>query len=627
MSACEPLFGSTYLCDEDYELVFLIIGNSLTSVNTAGISCFLGLMLVSGTVVNAYQLPITSADAQEMQARSQALHALFVDYWEDHLLHTPEDATALGDKRYNDRWSDHSPEEIDRSLQRNREYVDRIRAINTAGLSKQDKLSAELLLRTLLEDQESIQFKEWEMPLNQIHGIHFELPQLVDVTPFDNKEDYENYIARLRKVPLLFEQLAVDMKLGIDDGHVQPKLVSEKVLAQVKSILAIQPEEGPFAAPAKKFPASISVDEKRRIADEISGAIAHDVIPAYQRFARFLETEYIPKGRAEPGIWAIPNGDAYYSFCIRRNTTLNMTADQIHQIGLDGVKRDEAEMLTIANKLGYKDLKSFNAAMQANPKLHAASKEQLLDSYRSNLDRMKARLPELFGTLPKAPLIVEATPAYTEKQRPAATYEPGTPDGKRPGRVVVNTYNLGQIFLGDAESIAYHEGIPGHHLQFSIAQEQSGIPEFRKHKEYTAYTEGWGLYAEQLSKDLGFYQDFYSDYGRLQSDIWRSIRLVVDTGLHSKHWTRQQVVDFFHEHSSVDETNVQRDTDRYIAWPGQALGYKIGQLKLLELRQRAQAQLGAKFDIRKFHDAILDSGALPLDVLDAQVTGWILSQK
>ncbi|WP_158823411.1 DUF885 family protein [Granulicella sp. S156] len=580
-----------------------------------------------GGLVLAVLFGTAIASAQSVQARSQALNAVFTDYWQDHLRHTPEDATVLGDKRYNDRWSDLSAEEVQRSVQRSREYIQRLRAIDTTGLSKQDKLSAELLLRNLLEDQESVQFKEWEMPVNQIHGIHFELPQLVAVIPFDDVKDYDNYIARLKRVPLLFDQLTADMKLGIDDGHVQPKLVSEKVLAQINSIVAIKLEDSPFYAPTKKFPAGISVDEQRRITGEISDVIAHDVIPAYQRFARFLETQYIPHGRTEPGIWAIPNGDAYYAFCIRSNTTLHMTADQIHQIGLDEVKRDEAAMLVIANKLGYKDLKSFNAAIKANRKLHAASKEQLLDTYRADLDQMKTKLPELFGTLPKADLVVEATPAYTEKQRPAATYEPGSPDGKRPGRVVVNTYNFSEIYLGGAESIAYHEGIPGHHLQFSIALELSGIPEFRKKKEYTAYTEGWGLYAEQLGKDVGFYQDPYSDYGRLQGDIWRAIRLVVDTGLHSKHWTRQQVVDYFHEHSSIDETNVQRETDRYIAWPGQALGYKVGQLKLLEFRQRAQTQLGAKFDIRKFHDLILDSGALPLDVLDISVNDWIASQK
>jgi uncharacterized protein (DUF885 family) len=572
-------------------------------------------------------LGTTAAGAQSVQARSQALNSLFSDYWEDHLRHTPEDATVLGDKRYNDRWSDLSAEEIQRSVQRSREYAQRIQAIDTTGLSRQDKLSAELLLRTLREYQESVAFKEWEMPVNQIHGIHFELPQLVAVIPFDDVKDYNNYIARLQKVPLLFQQLIADMRSGIVDGHVQPKLVSEKVLAQVDSILAIKPEDSPFVTPIKKFPDGISPEEQKRITREVNEAIAHDVIPAYQNFATFLETQYIPHGRTEPGIWAIPNGDAYYAFCIRSNTTLNMTADQIHRIGLDEVKRDEAAMLVIANKLGYKDLRSFNASIKANPGLHPSSKEQLLDTYRADLDQMKAKLPELFGTLPKASLIVEATPAYTEKQRPAATYEPGSPDGKRPGRVVVNSYNFAEIDLGDAESIAYHEGIPGHHLQFSIALELGDIPEFRRKKEYTAYTEGWGLYAEQLGKDVGFYQDPYSDYGRLQSDVWRAIRLVVDTGLHSKHWTRQQVVDYFHEHSAVDETNVQRETDRYIAWPGQALGYKIGQLKLLELRQRAQTQLGAKFDIRKFHDLILDSGALPLDILEASVNDWIASQK
>jgi len=599
----------------------------LSMVNMVRASHFAWAMLVCTGYVNAQEPSRAPVNAQSIQIRSQALNALFAEYWEDHLREAPEVATALGDKRYNDRWSDHSPAGIDRSLQHSREYVKRIRAIDTAGLSDQDTLSARLLLRTLQEDQESIRFKEWEMPVNQIHGIHFELPQLVAVTPFDDQSDYDNYISRLRKVPLLFEQLTTAMKLGIEDGHTQPKLVAKQVLAQVSSILAIQSADSPFAAPLNQFPPGIDVNEQKRIAREINTAITHDVIPAYQRFAIFLETQYIPKGRVDIGAWSIPDGEAYYAFCIRLNTTLDMTAAQIHQVGLDEVKRDETRMLAIANKLGYRDLQTFNAAIKANPKRHPASKEQLLDLYRSYLQQMKAKLPGLFGRLPTAELIVEATPAYTEKQRPAATYEPGTLDGKRPGRVVVNTYHFAEIGLGDAEEIAYHEGIPGHHLQFSLAQELNGIPEFRKHKEYTAYTEGWALYSEQLGKDVGFYQDPYSDYGRLQGDIWRAIRLVVDTGLHSKHWTRQQVVDFFHAHSAIDETNIQRETDRYIAWPGQALGYKIGQLKMLELRQQAQAQLGAKFDIKAFHDVVLDSGALPLDALETVVNAWIAAQK
>ena len=576
---------------------------------------------------NARATSADSANAQSIQARSSALNDLYSDYWQDYLRRNPEQATALGDKRFNDRWSDLSAEERNKSLRRDREFIKRVRAIDTAGVSEQDKLSAELLLRSLLESLESDHYKEWQMPIHQIHGIHFEIPQLVAATPFDDRQDYDRYVARLHKLPRLFSQLIDNMRRGIDEGRVQHVLVSEKVLAQVKSILAIRPDDSPFAAPVKQFPAGISAHAQRRIAAEVNDAIARDVVLAYQRLAAFLENEYLPKSRSVPGIWAIPDGDAYYSFCIRRNTTLAMTADEIHQIGLDAVARDESAMLAIANKQGFSDLKSFNAAIQANPKLHATSKDQLLDLYRSDLDQMHARLPELFGTLPRASLIVEATPAYTERQRPAATYEPGTPDGKRPGRVVVNTFNFTDIQLGNAEATAYHEGNPGHHLQFSIAQETTGIPDFRKFREYTAYTEGWGLYAEQLAKDLGFYQDPYSDYGRLQSDVRRSIRLVVDTGLHSKHWTRQQVVDFFHKHASLDETNVQREADRYIAWPGQALGYKIGQLKLLDLRQRARTELGDKFDIKKFHDLILESGALPLDVLDTKVTGWIALQK
>lgn len=558
---------------------------------------------------------------------SSSVHKLFSSYWEDYLRENPEAATTLGDKRYNDRWSDLSPAAMQASVVRDKAYEKSLIAIDTKKLSTEDRLSVELLLRVLREARESARFKEWEMPLNQIHGIHYELPQLVASIPFEDARDYERYIARLKKVPELFVQLQANMASGIKDGRMPARLVSEKVLAQVNSILAIEPASSPFLAPIKKFPENVSPEDQKRFAQQIRAAVAHDVLPAYQQLSVFLQTQYIPRSRADVGVWSIPDGDAYYAFCIRRNTTLDMTADQIHQIGLDEVKRDEAAMLVIAKTLGYSDLKSLNAAITADPKLHATSREQVLDLYRHYLTQMTAKLPDQFGVLPKSSLIVEATPSYTEQQRPPATYEPGTPDGKHPGRVVVNTYNYAHISLWDAESIAYHEGSPGHHLQFSIAQETEGLPDFRKHKEFTAYTEGWGLYAEQLGKDMGFYQDPYNDYGRLEGDIWRAIRLVVDTGIHSQHWTRQQVVDYFHEHSSVDETNVQRETDRYIAWPGQALGYKIGQLKLLELRQRAETQLGSQFDIKKFHDLILGSGALPLIVLDQRVNEWIATQR
>ena len=340
-----------------------------------------------------------------------------------------------------------------------------------------------------------------------------------------------------------------------------------------------------------------------------------------------MEVSYVPAGRAEPGIWALPDGAKYYQYLIRRTTTTDLTADQIHKIGEDEVAKDEAEMLAIAKKLGFNDLKSFEASVKTNPKLHPASAEALLDAYRGYLGPMKAKLPQLFGTLPKLPFEVVAVPAYMEKTSSTAYYQPGSPDGSRPGSLFIDTYDATSRNLDDVEAIAYHEGLPGHHLQISIAQELTGVPIFRKYEDFTAYTEGWGLYAERLGKDVGFYQDPYSDYGRLEGDIWRAIRLVVDTGVHSEHWSRQQMVDYFHEHSAIDETDVQSEVDRYIAWPSQALAYKIGQLKILELRDRAKTELGRKFDIRAFHDQVVDAGAMPLDMLDARVTAWIASQK
>jgi uncharacterized protein (DUF885 family) len=284
-------------------------------------------------------------------------------------------------------------------------------------------------------------------------------------------------------------------------------------------------------------------------------------------------------------------------------------------------------MLASAQKLGFKDLAGFRASLKTNHKLTAASAAALLDAYRGYLTPMQAKLPQLFGRLPKAPFEVTAVPAFMEKSSSPAYYEPATPDGSRPGRLFIDTYNATDRNLYAVEAIAYHEGLPGHHLQLSIAQELDGLPTFRKFGHYTAYIEGWGLYSERLGKDVGFYQDPYSDYGRLEADIWRAIRLVVDTGVHSQHWTRQQMVDYFHDHSAIDDTSIQAEVDRYIAWPGQATAYKIGQLKILELRDRAKKALGDKFDLRAFHDLVLDSGALPLDVLSNRIDAWIASQK
>jgi uncharacterized protein (DUF885 family) len=594
---------------------------SLVLAGSLSVICSLNVVPVRAQV----QTPVaaTSSVAQ----RSKDLSKLFAEIWEDKLKHSPEFASFLGDKRYNDQLSDYSTQEVNASLARGRAFIQQLSEIDTTGLPEQERLSAELMLRSLIDDQEEAKFKEWQMPVNQFSGFHTELPRLVNDLQFDTVKDYDDYIARLKKVPTAFSQITTNMELGIDEGRMPPQYLLEKVVVQTQTLADQKPAESPFALPLKKFPKTVSAADQKRISEELLDVIGTHVLPAYQRFAKFLKVEYVPKGRKDPGAWALPDGDAYYAFRIRQSTTLNKSAAEIHHIGLDEVARDEAEMLAIVHKLGFADLKSFSAALKVNPKMHPASKEALLDAYRSNIAQMQPKLPGLFGTLPKAQLEVVPVPAYIEKDQAAAYYNPGSQDGKRPGRVYVNTYNFADRSLAPVEAVSYHEGIPGHHLQISIAQELTGLPEFRKQTYYTAYTEGWGLYSERLGKEIGFYQDPYSDYGRLEADIWRAIRLVVDTGVHSQHWTRQQMVDYFHEHSAIDETNIQAEVDRYIAWPGQALGYKMGQLKILELKQRAQTALGPKFDIRAFHDVILDSGALPLDVLEQRVDNWITTQK
>jgi uncharacterized protein (DUF885 family) len=565
-------------------------------------------------------IPITLED------RERALKDIFHAYWEAYLARYPEFASTIGDQRWNDKLTDRSVGAENAWLGREQDWLLKLAQIDPTGLSDEEKLSQELLIRRFTQDAEGAEFKEWEMPVNQMDGIQIDLPQIVGQLSFSNVKDYEDWIARLHALPDAFSQVTANMSLGVRDGRVPPKYLLEKVLDQVKQIAAEKPEDTPFALPLKKLPASIEAADQDRLKGELLDALSKDVLPAYMRFARFLSVTYVPAGRTEPGISNVPDGARYYAFCVKRETTTDLTPDQIHQIGLDEVKRDEADMLAIAEKLGFKDLASFRASLKANAKLKPASADALLNAYKDYIGPMKAKLPELFGTLPKAPLEVVPMPDFIAASAPPAYYVHGTPDGKIPGKLEVDTYNATDRNLYAVEAIAYHEGVPGHHLQISIAQEITGVPEFRKYGHYTAYTEGWGLYAEHLGKDAGFYQDPYSDYGRLEADIWRAIRLVVDTGVHSEHWTRQQMVDYFHDHSNIDETSIQSEVDRYIAWPGQALAYKVGQMKILELRARAEKALGTKFDLQAFHDEVVDAGALPLDVLETRVNAWIEAQ-
>lgn len=563
----------------------------------------------------------------DLQARRDALDKLLAEQWEHTLSHAPEFASILGDKRWNDQLSDFSQAAIDADLVKTREFLQRFDAIDTSGFPEQERLNKELMVRGLREGLEGARFKGWLMPVNQISGIHLEAPQLPAMLTFTTAKDYDDLITRYKKLPVLFDQTVEHMRAGMAAGLMPPKFLLEKVVTQSEGLAATPPEKSPFAAPLASFPKEIPQAEQARIREAMLAAIRDSILPAYVKFSKFVKEEYAPKGRTEPGMWALPDGEARYAWAVKQSTTSDLTPEQIHQLGLREVTRIEGEMRQVAKRLGFSDLKSLNAAIEKDPKLHPTSRQQILDLYTQYIDQMYARLPQLFGRLPKAKVVVVKTEDFREKEASAAEYQTGAPDGSRPGRVQVNTSNPESRKTITMESTAYHEGVPGHHMQLSIAQELPTLPPFRQQGGYTAFVEGWALYSERLGKEVGFYQDPYNDYGRLQDEMLRAIRLVVDTGFHYKHWNRDQVVKFFHDHSGIDEVDVQSETDRYIVWPGQALAYKIGQLKILELREKARKELGPKFDIREYHDQVLGAGALPLDVLEEQINGWIAAKK
>jgi len=565
--------------------------------------------------------------ADTLEARRKQLNDLISEYWEHNLKVNPVFASIIGDKRYNDQLGTESADFLKKEAALDREYLARFQAIDTAGFPQQEKLNQELEIRDIKRGLGFYELKMWEMPVSQINGIHIEAPQIVTVLSFETVKDYTDYISRLHQLPRVFDETMDNMRLGMADGMMPPKFLLEKAVDQTNDIASTPVEKSPFAQPFDKFPASFSDADKTRLKKEGYDAIQNEVVPAYTKLAKFLKDDYAPKGRTEVGIWSLPNGEAIYRFMVRESTTTDVEPQKIHEIGLQQVAEIEKQQLAIANKLGYKDLKSFAAAVKADPKLHGQSREQILDLYRKYIGQMEPKLPQLIGRLPKAKLVVMPDEPYREKDASGAEYIEGTPDGSRPGHVMVNTSDPEKRLIINIESTSYHEGVPGHHLQMSLAQEIGTLPPFRQHGFWGAYIEGWALYSERLGKEVGFYQDPYSDYGRLQDEMLRAIRLVVDTGLHYKHWTRDQVVQYFHDHSTEDEPSVQSETNRYISWPGQALSYKMGQLQILALRGRAQKELGSKFDIREFHDEILDSGALPLDVLETQVNEWIAQKK
>jgi uncharacterized protein (DUF885 family) len=561
-------------------------------------------------------------DLKPVSERLAAQNALFDEQYESDLRNFPERATSYGDYRYNDKLVDYSLAAVVQRNETNRAFLTRLQAIPTTGFSDQDQLSHDLLVRVLQQRIADFDLKEYEMPVNQQNGIHTSLADLPLSVPFDSVKHYEDYIARLHQIPRVLSQTTEVLRAGMKDNLMPVRFLLEKLPVQCQGII----DADPFLTPTKKYPAEISPEDQKRLTQQITAAIETEVIPAYKSFASFLSTEYAPHGRTTLAITSLPDGEKRYQNDIYGRTTTRMSADEIHQLGLREIERIQSEMLVIAKKEGFRDLASFRASLKTNPKYIPTSADQILDDFRHYIAQMEPMLPKLFTLLPKSPVTVEAIPAF---QAAAAThYVTGTPDGKRPGRVVVATSKFAERSLVDDEAIAYHEGVPGHHMQLSVQQQLTGLPKFRLHGlGFNAYTEGWALYAEQLGKEVGFYQDPVSDYGRLSSELFRAVRLVVDTGIHSKGWTRDQVVDFFRKSGAVDEPTIQSETDRYIAWPAQALSYKLGQLRIRELRERAQKDLGAKFDIRTFHDEILNGGTLPLDMLEARTDKWIAQQK
>jgi uncharacterized protein (DUF885 family) len=567
------------------------------------------------------------ADSSSIDARREQLNQLVADEWEYELREGPEQATFVGDYRYNDHWSDASLGRVPRFKQDTQKWLAQFEAVDTTGFPEQEKLNQSLMVRNLKERLESIDLKTYEMPIDQFNGVHLQLAQFVAVVPLDSTKHYEDYLSRLHQIPKVLADITEVLLQGEKDKLMPPRFLLEKTVAQCKSIAEPAGEANAFGQPVAHFADTVPAADRARLHDAIVAAVDNDVRPAYTKLANFIATDYAPKGRTEPGLWTLPDGDKRYRFAIRQMTTTAMDPEAIHQLGLKEVKSIEEEQLSIAKKLGFADLPSFRASLTANPKLVATSREQILEKYRFYIGQMEPQLPKLFGLLPKTRVEVRPTQEYREQEAAGAEYNQGTPDGSRPGIVYVNTGDFAHRTLTNIESTAYHEGVPGHHMQIAIAQTLPGLPTFRQQAGYTAYAEGWALYAERLGKEVGFYQDPYSDYGRLSSEQLRAIRLVLDTGVHYKHWTRQQMVDFFHAHSSEDEPDLQAETDRYIAFPGQALAYKLGQLDILKLRALAQTELGGKYEVRAFHDEILNGGALPLDVLDARVTQWIAAQK
>jgi len=588
----------------------------------------------------AYALAVFSASAQTAYERAcetlassrrsdgERLQELFKLNWDYSMRESPEFATEVGYPGLNDRWSDNSLEAIAR---RNRELQAPLKVLQSIArttLNAADQLNYDLFRRGIEQAIEGIQFHGEYMPVNQMGGVQQEPPRVLEQSPRATVKDYENIIARLNALPKVIDDTIVLMRKGLETGITPPRITLRDVPGQVASQMNPDSDKNAFLKPFTEFPIQIAEADRARLRKDAAAALKEKVIPAFAKLQEFLVNTYLPGARESIGLSELPNGRAWYAYSARVQTTTTLTPRQIHDIGLAEVKRLRAEMDKVIAQTGFKgSFAEFTKYLHTDARFYYTNAEDLLTGYRDIGKRVDAELPRLFGKLPRLTYGIKAIPAYAEKSQTGAYYEPGSPQAGRAGFFNANTYALNTRPKWVMESLTFHEAVPGHHLQIALAQEMDGAPEFRKHGGYTAYVEGWALYSETLGEELGFYKDPYSKYGQLSYEIWRAIRLVVDTGMHSLGWTRQQAIDYFLANTSESEHETIVEVDRYIVWPGQALAYKIGQLRIKELRAYATRELGDKFDVRKFHDQVLSNGALPLDVLEAHIKEWVRKQK
>jgi len=560
------------------------------------------------------------------------LHALVEEYFDRQLELSPMSATAIGDSRYDDRLDEStSPGFREKSLGIERAYLDRAQAIDAARLSASSRLTLEIFVSEREQALAGQPFHEEYMPFSQMGGLPMDLvvygsgdgPQ-----PFATLADYQRFLKRVREFPRWADGAIALMRTGMSRGITLPKPAVAKMIPQLREIVTPGAESSIFWGPLKALPKSISAADATRLRTDFASAISTEVLPAYARLADFLERDYLPAARSTVGWSDLPDGPAWYRWRIRGATTMDLPPDQIHQIGLDEVARIRADMIAVKEQVGFQgDLDAFFRHLEDDPQFYFDNEQQLLEAYRAVKRRIDALLPKLFADFPKADYEIRPVEAFRAASAAGASYQAPSADGKRPGIFYINTFNLKAQPRFGLETLSLHEAAPGHHFQIAIQQELTDLPRFRRFNNYVSYAEGWALYAESIGKELGVFTDPYQWYGRLSDEMLRAMRLVVDTGLHSKGWTREQAIRYMLDNSSMAESDVTAEVERYIVWPGQALGYKLGQLRISALRARAQAALGEKFDVREFHGQVLRDGAIPMDVLSAKIDRWIATRR